>query len=218
MWQSVVCRQPSALPCGRAHAVLRRGVLVGATQTEHAERYFTCRRCGAHGEVAFAARGESRWHRSSLFDGGAAEDNARADAQHDMMVDAERVTALIRCPTCGKRDAGYVWWSWIRPLALFAFAGVLYVLLPMYQVLIGVGIAALFQTYREYMRYRRADRATILRLQSGKLPEPKPRPPLTPVAPPVPKLPAARALVAPPVPTRAPRGPADEPAFLRDKS
>src|SRR5688500_12830597 len=96
------------------------------TQSETTERYFDCRYCGAHAEVAFHAKGDSGWHRDQLFGTEDAEQRAVEAAVEDMTVDAERVLHLIPCPTCGRRDGAYVRWAVIRVCAWLVLAGIVY--------------------------------------------------------------------------------------------
>jgi len=202
--------------------VLRRGVVheYRATQAETTERYFTCRHCGARGEVRFHAEGDSGWHRESMFLDDT-ETRVHEAAAEDLMVDAERVLHLIRCPTCGRRDPAYVRWAGIRVGAWFALGGGMLVFGGLHFVIGAIITSVLggWQAWREHSRFERADQAMLLRLQPGTppaLPQPAPPPP-EPVVVPAPVLPVARAITAPPIAPFAPRGPDEEPAFLRKK-
>lgn len=196
---------------------------IRATVAETTQRYFTCRYCGARGEVELLAQGDSGWQESTWYREATITDAASA-AETDLMLDAERVLGLVKCPTCKRRDARYVRWGKIRVAAWFALGGSIWFLGGTELAIgtIGCALAGCWQTYREHTRYRRANRARILRLRPGKL---APPPELPPLAAPPPELPVARALTAPviqpPKPTVAPapvvpRGPGEEPAFLRE--
>jgi hypothetical protein len=186
-----------------------------ATVSETTQRYFTCRTCGARGEVEFRAHGDSGWQSGSLLLD-VEPDEVREVADEDLMKDAARVLGLVKCPTCKQRDSRYVRWSRIRVAAWFGIAGVLLVIGGLHATLVAgaFGLLGGYQTYVEYGRFRRADNARVLRLKPGvrlALPEPA----MKPVLPPVPNLPPARAITAPPIQPIAPRGPDEEPAFLR---
>lgn len=190
-----------------------------ATQSETAHRYYDCSLCGAKGEVVFRAEGESGWHRDGLLEDGQAMLRARDAAQDDMFTDAERVQHLIRCPTCKRRHPGYVRWAYIRVGSWLAIGGGILAMFGTH-MLVGAAIPALLggiQAWRERSRFKRADRAMLLRLTPGKRPEMEPPPPPKPVPVKRPAIPAARAISAPPVQPVAPRGPDEEPAFLRTK-
>lgn len=186
-----------------------------ATVSETTQRYFTCRTCGARGEVEFRAHGDSGWQSGSLLLE-AEPDDARDVADGDLMKDAARVLGLVTCPTCKQRDARYVQWSRIRVGAWFGIGSVLLAIGGMHATLVAIvfGLLGGYQAYVEHGRYRRADNARILRLSPGVRPA-LPEPALSPVLPPTPNLPPARAITVPPILPIAPRGPDEEPAFLR---
>lgn len=184
------------------------------TRTEVTERYFTCPRCGAKGEVEFHAVGEGGWVRESWWSSSSAVERSAQQAADDLMVDADRVLGLIRCPACELRPPGALRWTTIRvlaPLGLGALAAV--VGGQGLIVAIGMGVLSLWLGYRELQRVRRADRAQILKLEYAKDPLP------VATATPAPKrVPAPMPLVA--VPSVAPviekpRGPDEGPAFLK---
>jgi len=181
-------------------------------------RYFTCKRCGARGEVAFRAKGDSGWQTGSIMLEVDPQDVHTA-AEEDLMSDAERVLGLVKCPTCKQRAPGSVRWAWIRILAWFAAGGLGYAAMGVIiHVQIGAivcGVLGCWQAWREHSRFRRADRAKLLRLKPGTRPAPEAGPTPKPVLPPAPKLPPARAITAPPIQPIQPRGPDEEPAFLR---
>ena len=193
-----------------------------ATQADISLRYFNCGNCGARGEVAYRAEGDSGWHKEGLFNDDGA-DRARTAAEEDLMIDSDRVLGLIRCPTCGERHKSTVRWAYLRPtlllvpgIALFAIFGT--------ELWIGAAIFAALagaQGWRERGRFQRANRALLLRLQPGKRPEALAEAkPISPMKPPVPKLPVAIAVNVPPLAAPEPvvqRGPDEEPAFLRKK-
>ena len=191
-----------------------------ATQSETAHRYYNCSLCGAKGEVLFRAEGESGWHKDRWLDAdGEAMLRARDAASDDLFTDAERVQHLIRCPTCKRRHPGYVRWAYIRVIGWFAIGGGILAVAGMH-LLIGALIPAALggvQAWREHSRFKRADRAMLLRLTPGKRPEMEPPPPPKPVPVQRPAIPTARAITAPPVQPITPRGPDEEPAFLRKK-
>jgi hypothetical protein len=174
------------------------------------ERYFTCRHCGAKGEVQFRARGDSGWQAGSVLLEVEAQD-VHERAEEDLMADADRVLHLIKCPTCKQRDGAYVRWGYIRVAGWLALGGVLAWVgsfmvpyqLTLYIAAIVCGLGAIWQIMRERSRYQRADGARILRLQPGKHPtraQPSTVPAIVTVAPPK-------------IEQRA-----DEPAFLRKDS
>lgn len=191
-----------------------------ATKSETAHRYYSCSLCGAKGEVMFRAEGESGWHKDRFLDSdGDAMLRAADAASEDMFTDAERVQHLIKCPTCKRRHPGYVRWAFIRVGAWFAIGGGI-LLVGGTHLLIGALIPTVLggvQTWREHSRFKRADRAMLLRLTPGKRPEMEPPAPAKPVPVQRPAIPTARAIVAPPVQPITPRGPDEEPAFLRKK-
>ena len=202
--------------------MLRRGVPTGyiAKHSETAHRYYNCTLCGAKGEVVFRAQGESGWHDERWHDAdGEAMLRAHDAAADDMFADAERVQHLIRCPTCKRRHPGYVRWAYIRVCGWFAIGGGILAIFGTHMA-IGAAIPGVLgglQFWREHSRFKRADRAMLLRLTPGKRPEMEPPPPAKPVPVQRPAIPAARAIVAPPVQPVTPRGPDEEPAFLRKK-
>jgi hypothetical protein len=196
-----------------------------AKRQELAERLFKCENCGARGEVAFLAKGESAWKRDSIWGGDPMQD-AADQAEHEMMADADRALAMVKCPTCGERGRGAVKWSIIRVTMWFGVASAVFfgtagavITLP--------GICAILgavQVWSEVSRVRRANRAQILKLAPGNLPERAVRPKQLKRS----ALPVARVLTAPPARLEAPRpvitapppappqrGPDEEPAFLR---
>ncbi|MBL0218967.1 MAG: hypothetical protein IPQ07_34500 [Myxococcales bacterium] len=184
------------------------------TRTEVTERYFTCPRCNAKGEVEFHAVGEGGWVRESWWSSSSAVERSAQQAADDLMVDADRVARMIRCPACELRPPGALRWALLRvlaPLAVGALAAV--VGGEGWIVAIGMGVMALWLGYRELQRLRRADRAEILKLEYPKdalpvaraTPVPKRAPPPTPLVP-VPS-------VAPAI--EKPRGPDEGPAFLK---
>jgi hypothetical protein len=187
-------------------ALLRRGVTeIRAVRAETTERYFNCRQCGARGEVSFRAVGDSGWQSEALLLDVELED-VHERAEEDLLVDAERVLHLIRCPTCKQRDSSYVRWAAIRVLAWFAIGLPLFFISHFYFLITAIGctVGGLWQIWRERSRFKRADTARILRLKPGKharLADAKP----------VHTLP----VVAKPVERVAQRTAGDEPAFLR---
>ncbi len=176
------------------------------------ERYFNCRNCGAKGEVQFIAVGDSGYQTGSLLVD-LEPDDADVVAEEARMVDAERVTHLIKCPTCKQRDPAYLRWVYLRVVLWFVFAVLAFVLHRMFEGIyfyllffaIGFALAGLWQIRLEYLRIGRANSARILRLKPGKhgsLADQKPVHTLPVVA-------------SKPVEKIAARGPDEEPAFLR---
>lgn len=190
------------------------------SKRERAERYFTCKHCGATGEVAFGAEGTSGWQRDGLLVDDLHETVARA-AEIDLRTDAMRTQALIPCPTCGRRAPGAVRWVAIR-VGFWMGGAVALATVGASQLLLGAAGCcgmAIWQAWRERGRLDRAGRATILKLQPGKLPDaelPRPRPAVRRQLAPPPDLPQARVVAAPaPVVAEAP-DPAAPPKFLVD--
>jgi hypothetical protein len=192
------------------------------TATQLAERYWACWRCGAGGEVQFKAIGASGWHEDSLIgDDGLVK--AGEAAESDLMVDADAVLQLVRCPTCHARGKGALGrgatWAALPSLAGVAAAIASgWIWIPIGGGLVVSGILG----WRMLSRIRRANLAFIYKLQPGKLPEPeaprpKPAPKPAPRPKPQPQLPPARAIVAPPVEPTRPRDPDEGPAFLKSK-
>ncbi len=195
------------------------------TLTQAVERTFTCPRCGAHGEVEFHAVGEGGWARESvltqMFNTDSAIERSAQDAAADLMLDADRIVSLIRCPSCEQRAPGALTWPAIR----VAFPLVLAVALPFVSWFLrwgslGFVLLALGVLWRERRRVKRADHVQILELELGAdqvaaakakskarfAPKPAPRPVAKPIVVPV---------VAPVI--EKPRGPDEGPAFLVDR-
>lgn len=190
-----------------------------ATKEELALRNYRCVRCGARGEVAFRAVGRSTWIAESLL----GEDPVQAawqQAEQDLMNDADRALALVKCPTCGMRPPRAMFWVGVRVtlwlgvaaggLAIGGATGVC--------VAAGFGVGAIIQGLAERTRFHRATRAVFPRLVPGALPEPR-----------RPRLPEARAIAAPPAEPEAPPplvapeppptpSPDGQPRFLRNDS
>ena len=190
------------------------------SKSELAERYFTCKHCGAAGEVAFGTEGTSGWQADGLLVENIHEIVAR-EAELDLRTDAMRTQALIPCPTCGRRAAGAARWAGLR-VGFWIAAGMALVLVGGVEVAMGAagcGVMAIWQGWRERGRFKRAGRATILKLQPGKLPDaevPRPRPAVRRQLAPPPDLPRARVVAAPaPVVAEAP-DPTAPPKFLVD--
>lgn len=187
---------------------------------ELAQRYFTCKHCGAHGEVAFGAHGSSGWTRDGMF-----VDNVRAQveraAEADLRTDAMRTQALIRCPTCGRREAGAVRWVAIR-IGFWLACGAGLVAIGGVEILMGAGgcaTMAIWQGLRERGRFKRARGAVILQLEPGKLPEPEappPRPVVRRQLAPPPELPPARVISVPAQVVQVAPDPGAPPKFLVD--
>jgi hypothetical protein len=193
-----------------------------ATHREVAERYFTCARCGARGEVSFNAVGRSGWAREGILENEDAIGRAHEEAEVELRKDAQRTLDMVKCPTCGLRAPGAVFWACARIFA-WAVIGLVYGVVrggAEIALLVAAIPTAVF-AWLELSRLRRAKRALITKLEPGKLPErapPKPQPA---------RLPAARVVAAPerapsaPIePARAPEPapePGVEPTFLRER-
>ena len=186
------------------------------TRTEVKERYFTCERCGARGEVEFHAVGDGGWVEERHDEDDAAGRSARS-AEDDLMVDADRVVGYMRCPACELRRKGAFTGVTLRFTALMVLAippPFVHPNLIMFSFIFG--LPAFYMLWIELQRLRRADRAVVTKLVYGaqhtvaaKQPAPKPVVPKRAPAP------------APVIPVRTsapeivqPRGPHDGPAFL----
>ena len=141
------------------------------------ERYFTCRSCGAKGEVQFIAVGDSGYQTGSLLVD-VEPDDADVVAEEAHMVDAERVAHLIKCPSCKRRDPAYLRWVYLRVVLWFVAALAMLALHRMfegiyfYPLVVGIvfALGGLWQIRVEYLRIGRANRARILRLKPGNVP------------------------------------------------
>ena len=192
------------------------------TRRETAERYFKCARCGAHGEVAFQAVGESAWQREGFFQPDAINAAAK-QSENELFKDAQRTLDLVKCPSCGKRGPGALFWAsariwvWLALAPLYGLAGGRD---PSWYMLFAIPVVAF--AWWEGRRLARANRAVITKLVAGPKPpearrEPKPEKPAVAEKPPAPELPVARAIVAPPIAPPAPRDPEAGPRFLVDR-
>ena len=195
------------------------------TLTRAVERTFTCPRCGAHGEAQFHAVGEGGWARESvlsdMFNTDSAVERSAQDAAAALLLDADRIVSLIRCPSCEQRAPGALTWPAVRVALPLVVAGVLpFVSSFLIWGSLGLVVVALWVLWREYRRVRRADHIEILKLEPGAdqvakakasararfAPKPAPRP-------------APKAIVVPVVAPviEKPRGPDEGPAFLLDR-
>ena len=190
------------------------------TASEVKDRYFTCERCGAYGEVQFQAIGDGGWVKESYF-GGDAQFRAAQSAADALQVDAERVIGMIRCPACKLRPKGAFAGAYFRVGAptiaglVALFAGGSMILLS---AVFG-GLAA-WLLFTELKRLGRANRALIYKLTKP-VPEPKKEKDVRPLRASKPSQPP-RSATAPVVPVRTsapeivqPRGPEDGPGFLK---
>lgn len=201
------------------------------TRTEVKERYFTCERCGAYGEVEFHAVGEGGWVKESFWEDDAAGRSAQ-QAADDLQVDADRVVAMIRCPACEQRQPGAFTGAYLR-IGAPTLAGAIAPFLGAHLIVFSVVMwaVAVWLLWRELKRLGRANRAEILKL---KYPE---KEPATKSTKPGAKSPthqraaaaATKAIAAKPVTAPAPivpirtsapeivqpRGPEDGPGFLK---
>jgi hypothetical protein len=110
-----------------------------ASHRSELERYYTCPRCGAKGEAKLTAVGHSMWGGGSIIGvlanlsmlrlsrlGEAARgSNAQDDAEFRAQRDADRVLALMRCPSCHKRPRMAFVWPVIR-VAFYALGGAVF--------------------------------------------------------------------------------------------
>ena len=194
------------------------------TRRETAERYFKCARCGARGEVVFQAVGQSAWQRETFFQPDAINAAAK-QSEKDLFEDAQRTLDLVKCPSCGKRGPGALFWAsarlwaWLVLALGYALAGGRD---PYAYVLCAIAVAAF--GWWEGRRLLRANRAVVTKLVAGPRPEPRPQPKpdrpraeRPPVSPPPPELPVARAIVAPPIAPPAPHDRDAGPRFLVDR-
>ena len=190
-----------------------------ATHRGELERYYTCPRCGARGEMKLTAIGRSAWgggFAMRLYFGGVfrlgrlASDlgtsNAQDEAETNAQRDADRVLALVRCPSCHKRPRMAFVWPAFRIAGLVAIAQIGLWLgavpVPLWITAASVGAIGVVL---EAGRFRRASRVATLKLAPG-----------------TPQLPEARALEAPKQrapaiaspPQPAPASPGAEPSLL----
>lgn len=194
------------------------------TLTRAVERTFTCPRCGAHGEVEFHAVGEGGWARESvladMFNTDSAVERSAQDAAADLVLDADRIVSLIRCPACEQRAPGALVWPAVRvAVPVVIGVGLLFVSSFLKWVSLGLVGVALWVLWRERRRVKRADHVEITKLELGAAaqatarakakakfaPKPVNRPPPKVVVP----------VVAPVI--EKPRGPDEGPAFLLDR-
>ena len=169
---------------------------------ELAQRYFTCKHCGAHGEVAFT---------------GVAVDSEHQIAEVDLRADAMRTQALIACPSCGRRAPGATRWVAIR-IGFWLALGVALTVAGGTEVALGaIGCSglAVWQAGRERGRFGRARRALILKLAPGPPVEP-PRPVIHRQLAPPPELPLARVVSVAAVRAPSEPDPTAPPRFLGD--
>jgi len=192
------------------------------TASEVKERYFTCERCGAFGEVQFQAIGDGGWVKESLWSDDA-QARAATQAADALQVDAERVIGMIRCPACKQRPKGAFVGAYLRiglPTVL-ALVGLVLGGEYLYLSMLCGGFGA-WLLWKELQRLGRANRAMVYKLNR---PEPEPTQakkkektykPLHASRPSQPPRPA------PVVPVRTsapeivqPRGPDEGPGFLK---
>jgi hypothetical protein len=212
-----------------------------ATQRGSVERYYTCPRCGARGEVEFTAHGMggsfsmlgwlfSLWRFRRLGDFGSSG-NPQDDADAEQRKDADRILALIRCPACHKRPPGAFFWPALRIVGL-GVLGLIAVSIRLHLMgvpwWLGGAVLAGFGLIVEIRRFGRAQHFATLKLAPGADPLPEarvydrvtdaPSSPVRALAERVPIEPVATpihrpAVVAPP-PQPAPLSPGAEPSML----
>jgi DNA-directed RNA polymerase subunit RPC12/RpoP len=186
-----------------------------ASHRSELERYYTCPRCGAKGEATLTAVGHSVWGGASLIGifanlamfrfgrladaarGGNAQDEAEFRAQRD----ADRVLALLRCPSCKKRPLMAFVWPVIRVVGYAIAGAMLAVFAAMFHVTVApsvaAGVGAAIAVLGELGRFARVRNTVTVRLANA----------------PVAQLPEAREAVV--APESEPTSPADEPSVLR---
>ena len=185
-----------------------------ATHTGLAQRYWTCKHCGAYGEAAFVVRGSSEWVSDAP-----AEAGDRAEIA--VRTDEANVHALIVCPTCGQRAPGAATWSAIRVGLWFAVSAALALahITQLSFAAIAFTIVGCMQLWRERAYYRRSRGVILSKVQPGELPAgpvAPPRPAIRRQLAPPPDLPQARALSIPAAPVEV-VDPSSGPRFLTEK-
>lgn len=191
-----------------------------ATHTEVKERYFTCERCGAFGEVQFQAVGVGYAKDQFWQDDGA--DRARMAAADELQADGDRVYGLIRCPACRQRPKHAFLGMYFR-IGLPTVVGLAALIPDLFQVTITCGALAAYLLYRDLRRLGRANRAMVYKLtKPTPEPEKKREKSYKPLRPTKPSQPPRSSAAAPVVPVRTsapeivqPRGPDDGPGFLK---
>jgi len=191
------------------------------TASEVKQRYFTCERCGAYGEVQFQAIGESGWRQESIFTAEDAQTAAATDAADALQADADRVIGMIRCPACKLRPKGAFTGAYFRVgtptllglVAIFYSSAFIWL-----SAICGAFAAALL--YMELKRLGRANRAMVYKLTKPDAKKDKKEKQYKPLHPSRPQ--PARPATAPVAPVRTsapeivqPRGPDEGPGFLK---
>jgi hypothetical protein len=184
-----------------------------ASHRSELERYYTCPRCNAKGEARLVAVGHSVWGGASLIGifanlsmfrfgrladaarGGNAQDEAEFRAQRD----ADRMLALLRCPSCHKRPLMTFVWPVIRVIGYAIGGALLAVCAAMFHLSIApsiaAGVFAVIAVVGELGRFSRVRKTVTVRLANAPAQLPEPRP----------------VVVAP---ASAPAEPSDEPSIL----
>ena len=188
------------------------------SREEVVERTFKCERCGARGEVAFVARGESQWNRESWLGGDDPMASAVEQSENDLRNQASSMLGFVRCPTCGERRPGAIGWAMFRVgfwATLAAIAVVAGDAAWVYYSGAAATVLAGVQTWRETRRLRGAERAVFRRLTPGS-PSQRALPAAKPPAPRrvAPDLPVARVVSAPAQVKQEPIDPSAGPQFL----
>jgi hypothetical protein len=155
--------------------------IIASHRTE-LERYYTCPRCGAKGEAKLTAVGHSMWGGGAIVGvlanlvmfrfgnlaeaarGGNAQDDAGFRAQRD----ADRILALMRCPSCGKRPRMAFVWPVIR-VAFYAVGGMLLALVAAtfglhVAPLVAAGVLAAVAVLGEIGRFSRVRSAVAVKI------------------------------------------------------
>lgn len=192
------------------------------TARETKDRYFTCERCGAFGEVQFQAIGEGGWVQESFWVEDA-QTRAATQAADALQADSDAVYGYIRCPACKQRPKRAFLGTYLR-VGIPTLIGLACLILDANIIAtIGMGVLGAWYLFRDLMRVRRANLALVYKLTK---PTPDPTPakkekeykPLRASKP----SPAPRPATAPVVPVRTsapeivqPRGPDDGPGFLK---
>jgi hypothetical protein len=164
---------------------------INVTRTAIVERTWRCERCGASGLVNLKAVGHSGWRREGWSDPDQVAAQAREDASYAVMHDAERILAMIVCPTCREPARGAVFWSRVRMIgtALIGVAGAGFLgflavavsPVPLWLAPIGTPLGAWIGCHEERRRRRESRGVIVVHLVKGEA-----------------KLPVAIARVAPP--------------------
>jgi hypothetical protein len=130
------------------------------TAREVKDRYFTCERCGAYGEVQFQAIGEGGWVQESFWVEDA-EQRAATAAADALQADSDAVYGYIRCPACKQRPKRAFLGTYLR-VGIPTSLGLASLILDGNIIFtIGMGVLGAWYLFRDLMRLSRANRAMI---------------------------------------------------------